>query len=236
MFAEPDPGTLSMIDACLAYRLPSAQGIRGQYIATALLCSFPKPSSTRPSLLSHQDVVLLFHELGHCIHDLACKTKFGRLFGPDGTAGDFTEAPSQLLEYWFWAPGVLKTIGRHYSYLSEDYLQAWKMSNSGDGPQPPEKMPNSMLESLVASKNVNQAVFNLRQVTIGTFDMLLHGTSTPEELAEMNLPVLYNKIRREVCHLEDPSSMGAGEDWGHGFALYPHLMDGYDAGFYAYLL
>ena len=200
-----------------------------------LLCSFPKPDEKRPSLLQHNEIVLLFHELGHCIHDLACTTTYARLHGPDGTALDFSEAPSQLLEYWFWTPSVLKTIGRHYSYLNPEFLQTWKDKTGSSGDQPPERLPDDTVAKLVTTKHVNAAIPTLRQLAISVFDMEMHSNKPPEDLANLEVSKEYNKIRRNLCQLEDLSDLGKGYGSGHGWAIYPHLMHGYDAGFYSYL-
>ncbi|PQE09557.1 metallopeptidase protein [Rutstroemia sp. NJR-2017a BBW] len=66
------------------------------YPATALVCNFSKPTPTKPSLLKHDEVVVLFHELGHGIHDLVGKTKFARYHGTM-CVQDFCEVPSQLV-------------------------------------------------------------------------------------------------------------------------------------------
>jgi len=169
------------------------------------------------------------------MHDLACTTTYARLNGPDGTAHDFSEAPSQLLEYWFWTPSVLKAIGRHYSYLTPEYFQTWKDKANGSV-QPPERLSDETVAKLVATKNINAAVPNLRQLAISVFDMEIHSAKSGEELANLDLSMTYNKLRRDMCRLEDLSDLGKGHSWGHGWAIYPHLMEGYDAGFYSYLL
>lgn len=205
-----------------------------QHAATLLLTSFPKSTDATPSLLLHSQAVLLFHELGHCIHDLASRTRFALLYGPDGTSNDFLEAPSQLLENWFWAPSVLATMGRHYSYLSPAHLAAWQAKHPNKQ-QPPEKILTHMIDGLVASKTASRALGTLREAAIAAFDMAVHAPASTAALESMDLPATYNRIRKELCHLDDAEELGEGEGWGHGFAIYPHLMDGYDAGFYSYL-
>lgn len=74
-----------------------ADGKSRHYPASALVCNFPKPQGSNPALMTHDDVVTFFHELGHGIHDLSGRTKWARLAGT-ATARDFVEAPSQMLE------------------------------------------------------------------------------------------------------------------------------------------
>ena len=84
-----------------------------RYPATALVCNFSKPTLKKPSLLKHDEVVTLFHELGHGIHDLAGRTKYSRFHGTS-TVRDFVEAPSQMLENWCWEPKVLERLTCHH--------------------------------------------------------------------------------------------------------------------------
>jgi metallopeptidase MepB len=119
--------------------------------------------------------------------------------------------------------------------LTPEYLQTWR-KNSGGDEQPPETLPDETVAGLMATKHINAAVTYLRQLAISFFDMEVHSSKSAEELANMDVSATYNKMRREMCHLEDLSDLGEGHSWGHGWAIYPHLMDGYDAGFYSYLL
>lgn len=239
------------------------------YPSTALLCSFPppasSPASSSPTLLRHTDVVTLFHELGHAIHDLVSRTSFARFHGPMGTVVDFGEAPSQMLENWCWSAEQLKALGRHYSYLSEECLQDWREKQvasgaseeggRGDGgeglTQPPERIPESVVEGLVAAKHVGQGLGTLQQLFISVFDMAVHqlpaSTITQEEPtataaagavegeAAVDFTTLWNSLRREIVPTDDPPLLpGDDTNWGHGYTNIGHLMDEYDAGFYGY--
>ncbi|CAI4214917.1 unnamed protein product [Parascedosporium putredinis] len=154
------------------------------YPATALVCNFSKPSGAKPSLLKHDEVVTLFHELGHGIHDLAGRTKFARFHGT---------------------------------------------STSG------EKIPDDLIEKLISTKHVNGALFNLRQLHFGIFDMTVHTPKSHEDLKNLNIPKLYNELRADICGLKGPEDFGSGFEWGNGQATFGHLMGGYDAGYYGYL-
>ncbi|KAL8872088.1 MAG: hypothetical protein Q9174_002227, partial [Haloplaca sp. 1 TL-2023] len=81
--------------------------------STALICNFPAPMPSSPTLLKHFDLLSLFHELGHGIHDLVARTTYARFHGTM-TVQDFCEAPSQMLENWCWDIGYLQELSSHY--------------------------------------------------------------------------------------------------------------------------
>lgn len=124
-----------------------------QLPVTAMVANFSKPTADRPSLLKHDEVVTLFHELGHAMHDLCAETKYSRFHGTS-VETDFVEAPSQMLENWCWDPVILKKLGKHY--LTGDSLS------------------DTVINSLVRAKNFNSGLANLRQLFFATFDMTIH--------------------------------------------------------------
>ncbi|MCJ1353189.1 MAG: hypothetical protein MMC33_003174 [Icmadophila ericetorum] len=204
-----------------------------RYPATALVCNFSKPTPKKPSLLKHDEFVTLFHELGHGIHDLVSKTIYARFHGTR-TAQDFVEAPSQMLENWCWTPSQLKALSHHYSYLSPEYLAAWEDGAEGKL-RPSEELPDELIDNLVKSKHVNGALFNLRQLHFGIFDMAVHEPKSHSELENTDISELYNRLRTEIVGIEGPEALGQGYGWAHGQATFGHLMGGYDAGYYGYL-
>ncbi|RXG48793.1 hypothetical protein VDGE_07942 [Verticillium dahliae] len=183
-----------------------------RYPATSLVCNFSKPTPKKPSLLKHDEVVTLFHELGHGIHDLAGRTKHSRFHGTS-VVRDFVEAPSQMLENWCWTPSVLTSLSSHY--------------------ETGEKIPDDLVEKLMSTKHVNSALFNLRQLHFGIFDMAIHTPKTHEEAKNLKLSELYNNLRSEIAGLKGPEAKG--ERGGNGQATFGHLIGGYDAGYYGYL-
>ncbi|KAI5868357.1 Metalloprotease [Durotheca rogersii] len=207
-----------------------------RYPATALVCNFSKPTETKPSLLRHEEVVTLFHELGHGIHDLSGRTTYSRFHGTS-TVRDFVEAPSQMLENWCWTPSQLKSLSSHYK--------------TG------EKIPDDLIEKQISTKHVNDALFNLRQLHFGIFDMTVHSPATHEELEKLDVGKVYNELRTEIAGLDGPEALGEpryvfydphstkhlgnrsdafeNSTWGNGQATFGHLIGGYDAGYYGYL-
>lgn len=198
------------------------------------MCNFSKPTEKKPSLLKHDEVVTLFHELGHGIHDLVAKTIYSRFHGTN-TVRDFVEAPSQMLENWCWTPSQLKSLSRHYSTLSEDYRKSWEEASATPGTPAPERIPDDVIESLIRTKHVNDALFNLRQLHFGIFDMTMHEPSSHDAIESLNPTVTYNTLRKEISQIEGPEVLGEGDEWGNGQATFGHLMGGYDAGYYGYL-
>lgn len=185
-----------------------------RYPATALVCNFSKPTPTKPSLLKHDEVVTLFHELGHGIHDLSGRTKYSRFHGTS-VVRDFVEAPSQMLENWCWTPSQLKSLSKHYK--------------TG------EPIPDDLIEKQISVKHVNDALFNLRQLHFGIFDMTIHTPSSHDEATSFHLSSLYNDLRVQISSLKGPEALGMKSDWGNGQATFGHLIGGYDAGYYGYL-
>lgn len=124
--------------------------------STVLLTNFDKPAVGKPSLLQHSDVVLLFHELGHGMHDLSGRCKYSRFHGAE-TVGDFNEAPSQMLENWCWDATALKHLSGHY--------------------QTGNALPDPLIASLLRTRVVLPAVKLLPQLRMTLFDAAVHSTS-----------------------------------------------------------
>ncbi|CAO3686709.1 unnamed protein product [Umbelopsis ramanniana] len=171
--------------------------------SAAMVANFTKPTADKPSLLKHDEVVTLFHELGHVMHHICSRTKHTR-FNGTAVERDFVEAPSQMLENWCFDSQSLKYLSSHY--------------------QTGAPIPDEIIDRIVKAKNVNGAMFNLRQLFFGIYDMTLH-TSDDEKL---DTSVLWHKLRKEVSLINSPEGT-------YGQAAFGHIMGGYDAGYYGYL-
>lgn len=136
------------------------QGERIRPIA-AMVANFTKPTTETPSLLRHDEVLTLFHEFGHILHQTVTRAETVRFSGAN-TEWDFVEAPSQIMEHWTWEPEVLGRFSRHYA--------------TG------EPLPSDIVASLVAARDVNIAASNLRQAYFGILDLLLHDDSDDRDL------------------------------------------------------
>ncbi|MCJ7726130.1 MAG: Zn-dependent oligopeptidase, partial [Acidimicrobiia bacterium] len=98
-----------------AFDLVAARETPEGYVlpVTAIAANFTKPTAQAPSLLKHDEVVTLFHEFGHVLHNSLGHTRLARFAGFN-TEWDFVEAPSQIMEHWCWTPSVLQRFARHH--------------------------------------------------------------------------------------------------------------------------
>lgn len=142
--------------------VPAHQGPDG-YVTpvTAIAANFTKPTASRPSLLRHDEVVTLFHEFGHVLHNSLGHTRRARFAGFN-TEWDFVEAPSQIMEHWCWTPAVLQRFARHH--------------------QTGEPIPGALVEQLAAARDLHVALLTLRQISFGLLDMAFHGPSREKDL------------------------------------------------------
>jgi thimet oligopeptidase len=150
----------------------------------ALLCNFPPPSADKPSLLTHQDVVTLFHEFGHALHSIVTRAKYGRFAGTH-VPGDFVEAPSQMLENWVWDKKVLDTFAADYRDSSK-------------------KIPADIVKKLNEAKLANAGVFYRRQFAFASLDLALHDPH-PESMP-YDCVAISNPILQKVFLPIDPST------------------------------
>ena len=170
----------------------------------ALICNFPAPEASRPSLLAHEDVVTLFHEFGHAMHAILTRAKFARFSGVS-VPGDFVEAPSQMLENWAWDKNVLDSFAADYR-------------------DPSKRIPPEILNQLKASKLAVEGSYYRRQLVFGLADLALHTGIHADNAAQAG--PLADKIAADAFFPEPP-----GTAW---LAYFGHIMDGYDAGYYGY--
>lgn len=195
-----------------------------RYPATAIVCNFSRPTPKKPSLLKHGEMVTLFHELGHGIHDLVSRTTHSRFHGTS-TVRDFVEAPSQLLENWGWTSSQLQSLSKHWSHLGPEYAATWAETNAVKQKQP-EAIPDELTDSIIKARHVNRALFNLRKVHLGIFDMTVHTPSNHDAIKALPISETYNRFRSEISGMHGPEILGSGWDRVHGEATFGHLMEG----------
>ena len=150
----------------------------------ALLCNFPPPSADKPSLMTHQDVETLFHEFGHCLHEITTRAKYGR-FGGTHVPGDFVEAPSQMLQNWVWDKKVLDTFAADYR-------------------DPSKKIPADIIKKMNDAKKATAGVFYRRQFAFASLDLAMHDAH-PEGV-QWDCVDISNPVLEKVFLPIDPST------------------------------
>jgi oligopeptidase A len=175
-----------------------------QLASAFIVCNFPASSKTQKSLLRHDDVVTLFHEMGHAIHHLLSNVNENEVSGVNGVEWDAVEFPSQFLENFAYEPNVLKLFASHH--------------------ETGEIIPDEMIEKLVRAKNFLSASGMLRQLEFSIFDFKLH-TKLYQGQEVQNL---LNEIREDTALIKTPSYNKFQNGFAHIFA------GGYAAGYYSY--
>jgi metallopeptidase MepB len=141
-----------------------------------------------------------------------------------------------MLENWCWTPSQLKALSCHYSTISPEYLATYRETAGTDVAPPAAHIPDELITRLIKTKHVNDALFNLRQLFFGIYDMSVHAPESRDAIVNMDCTKLYNSLRSQVMlGIEGPENAGYPLDWGHGQAAFGHLIGGYDAGYYGYL-
>jgi Zn-dependent oligopeptidase len=121
----------------------------------SIVCNFTKPTSTKPSLLSFNEVTTLFHEFGHALHGMLANTTYPSLSGTN-VCWDFVELPSQIMENWCYEKEALALFATHYE--------------TGDN------IPMELIDKIKAASTFQQGMQTLRQLSFGLLDMSWHGT------------------------------------------------------------
>ncbi|GKT55645.1 metallopeptidase [Colletotrichum tofieldiae] len=198
------------------------------YPATVLMSAFQPPTAASCALLKHREVVTLFHELGHGLHDLLCRTKHTRFHGTR-VAPDFCEAPSTMLETWCWMPTELVKMSQHYTRVDAAYMSKWKEDHPSVEEPPSEKIPEALVERLVESRELNRGLWFLHQLVFATFDLAVNNQESTQALRDLDEVKFYNDLQDSLSLRPNPGKRG------YGLVHSTHLIELYDAGYYAYL-
>ena len=182
-------------------------GAQRQLPVAFLTCNFAPPTEGKPALLTHDDVLTLFHEFGHGLHHLLTEIALPSIGGIDGVEWDAVELPSQFMENFGWNREALDLFARHV--------------DTG------ERLPDELFQRMLAARHFHAGLFLVRQLEFALFDFLLHMEYDPAEGAR-TLTVL-EQVRKQVAVLHPP----AWQRFPHGFS---HIFaGGYAAGYYSYL-
>ena len=191
-----------MADCIGRYRKPDGSL---QTPVALLTCNFSPPVDDKPSLLTHEDVLTLFHEFGHGLHHMLTKVDEPAVAGINGVPWDAVELPSQFLENWCWERAALDLISGHFE--------------SG------ERLPAELLQNLRDARNFQSGLQMVRQLEYSVFDLRLHSDETP---GKQSIQDVLDEVRRDVAVVQPPSFNRFQHSFSHIFA------GGYAAGYYSY--
>lgn len=175
---------------------------------TFVNCNFATPSHDEPALLNHNDIVTLFHEMGHALHHVLTQVDYAEVAGTQGVPWDAVEFPSQFLENFAWEPEVLASMSSHY--------------------QTHEALSSENLQALKTSRTFQAGLQLIRQLEFSLFDFQLHLEFNPAKGPEQIQSVL-DKIRSETRLFPAPAFNRFQNSFSHIFG------DDYAAGYYSYL-
>ncbi|WP_300521843.1 oligopeptidase A [Alcanivorax sp.] len=169
-----------------------------------LTCNFAPPAGGKPGLLTHDEVVTLFHEFGHGLHHMLTEQDVSGISGINGVAWDAVELPSQFLENWCWTEEGIALISGHY--------------------ETGEPLPKEKLDKMLAAKNFQGAMQMVRQLEFSLFDMRIHA----EYQEGLDIYQVLKEVREQVAVIQPPAFNRFPNSFGHIFA------GGYAAGYYSY--
>jgi len=190
------------MDDCRArWRRPDGQL---QLPVAHLVCNFAPPVGDKPALLSHDDVITLFHEFGHGLHHMLTQVEEITVSGISGVEGDAVELPSQFMENFCWEWEVLQRLTGHVE--------------SG------EPLPRALFDRMLAARHFQSALRLLRQCEFALFDMRLHA----EPGAAARVQQVADETSAEIAPLPPPPEVRFANSFTHLFC------GGYAAGYYGY--
>ena len=168
------------------------------------VCNFTKPTETKPSLLTFNEVTTLFHEFGHGLHGMLANTVYPSLSGTS-VYWDFVELPSQVMENWCYEPEALALFAKHY--------------------QTGEIIPQEYVEKIKESASFQEGMATLRQLSFGLLDMAFH-SNDPSAINDVKA---FEKATFEGTSLfPDVAENCMSVSFSHIFA------GGYSSGYYSY--
>ena len=176
----------------------------GQRPHISIVCNFSKPTQTKPSLLTFQEVTTLFHEFGHALHGMLANTSYSSLSGTS-VFWDFVELPSQIMENWCYQPEALALYAKHYETA--------------------EVIPTELIQKIKKAAHFQQGLQTLRQLSFAYLDLSFH-----DQYANLIEDVKQHE-KEQIHHLQftkDIAETCMSTAFSHIF------QGGYSAGYYSY--
>ncbi len=170
----------------------------------SIVCNFTKPTETKPSLLTFNEVTTLFHEFGHALHGMLANTTYPSLSGTS-VFWDFVELPSQILENWCYEQEALAMFAYHY--------------------QTDEMIPIEFVQKIKESSNFQEGMATMRQLSFGILDMGWHGND-PSNITDIK--AFETEQFKETKLYPDVKENVMSTSFSHIF------QGGYSSGYYSY--
>jgi oligopeptidase A len=203
LYARPKKRGGAWMDDCVG-RKKFAD--RLQIPVAYLTCNFTPPTGEDPALLTHDEVITLFHEFGHGLHHMLTQIDHLGVSGINGVEWDAVELPSQFMENWCWEKEALELISGHY--------------------QTGAKLPDELFNKMLAAKNFQAGMIMVRQLEFSLFDFRIHRDYDPTKGGRIY--EILKQVRSQVAVVTPPDFNRFAHGFSHIFA------GGYAAGYYSY--
>ncbi len=203
LYARPHKRDGAWMDECLS-RFETKEGL--QYPVAYLTCNFMPPVGDQPALLTHDDVLTLLHEFGHCLHHMLTKVNYPSVGGINGVPWDAVEFPSQFMENYAWEKETIHLFAEHYK--------------TG------EKLPDDLHEKMLAAKHFQTGLQMVRQIEFSMFDFRIHDEYDLNKPGQVQATL--NDVRKEASVIKAPEFNRFQNSFSHIFA------GSYAAGYYSY--
>lgn len=171
----------------------------------SIVCNFTKPTKSKPSLLTFNEVTTLFHEFGHALHGMLANTTYPSLSGTH-VFWDFVELPSQVMENWCYEKEALELFAKHY--------------------ETGEVIPMDLVEKIKESASFHQGMQTLRQLSFGLLDMSWHSGKSPEKITSVK--DFESEIFKDTSLYPETKETCMSTAFSHIF------QGGYASGYYSY--
>lgn len=185
-------------------RMQTSEGL--QKPICYMVGNFTPPVAPQPALLSHDEVITLFHEFGHGLHHLLTEVDQISVAGTHGVAWDAVELPSQFMEFWTWDKDSLDSLSEHIDSK--------------------QQLPQNLLTALLDARFFQSGMQSLRQIEFALFDLNIHAAN--QALNSAQIQSTLDDIRDKYAVLPTTASNRFQNSFSHIFA------GGYAAGYYSY--
>jgi len=185
-------------------RMQTQQGL--QKPICYMVCNFTPPVGEQPALLTHDEVITLFHEFGHGLHHMLTEVDNISVAGTHGVAWDAVELPSQFMEFWAWDQESLSLLSEHI--------------------ETKQHLPSDLLKALLDARFFQSGMQTLRQIEFALFDLNIHATSPA--LDAQGIQSTLDQIRAQFSVVPSVAYNRFQHSFSHIFA------GGYAAGYYSY--